>query len=316
MATRLKPAITKVALVDDGANPDADFVFYKASTVGKGLMVNDLRERLSAAVRDKFATADDDWTYVDDIDLDESSAIYSQDDRFYRVGYSLDANDDVTLSGDSIEVERQVEYLPVGKASKPHKKEAGMADDIKKNLDEATARIAELEAERTALDELTNDDLAALKGFEIAKVDPQVEVLKGLPENVRKRLEDSEAKIAKMEADARVATFRKRAADEYAKVGDTDEIGDALAAIDSADVRAKVEKALAAANERIDLAKILTVAGKDGDAAVGDDPVAKVRAKVEEIRKADPDKSLADATAEALRADPALADEWQASTAK
>ena len=190
MATRLKPAITKVALVDDGANPDADFVFYKASTVGKGLMVNDLRERLSAAVRDKFATADDDWTYVDDIDLDESSAIYSQDDRFYRVGYSLDANDDVTLSGDSIEVERQVEYLPVGKASKPHKKEAGMADDIKKNLDEATARIAELEAERTALDELTNDDLAALKGFEIAKVDPQVEVLKGLPENVRKRLEE------------------------------------------------------------------------------------------------------------------------------
>lgn len=223
MATKLTPKITKVALVDAGANPDADFVFYKAAE---------------------------------------------------------------PLTGT----------------------EAPVADDIKKNLDEATARIAVLEAERTALNEMSDDDLAAIRGFVIAKAET-VEIDKSaLPEEVRKALENGEklaVRVAKMEADARVESFQKVAAGLYAKVGDTDEIGAALAAISDDKVRGSVEKALAAANERIDMGTILKTVGKDGDAET--DPIAKAQARAVEIRKANPELSVTDALSAAMREDPATA---------
>lgn len=222
MATKLTPKITKVALVDAGANPDADFVFYKAAEP-----------------------------------LTETEAI--------------------------------------------------VADDIQKNLDEVTADRDAMKAELDALTSMDNDTLAALRGIEVAKSDPQEEVLKGLPEDVRKRLEDSEAKIAKMEADARVESFTKRAATDFAKVADHAELGAVLATIaeKAPEVLGGVEKVLRAANERIDTSTILKTVGSDGDADASD-PVA---AKVDAILKADPNKSKVDATAEAMR-DPEIQKAW------
>ena len=188
-----------------------------------------------------------------------------------------------------------------------HTEESNVATDVQKNLDEATARVSELEATIAALDEMDNDTLAALRGIEVVKADPQEEVLKGLPEDVRKRLEDSEAKIAKMEADARVESFTKRAATDFAKVADHAELGAVLATIaeKAPEVLGGVEKVLRAANERIDTSTILKTVGSDGDADASD-PVA---AKVDAILKADPNKSKVDATAEAMR-DPEIQKAW------
>lgn len=221
MATKLKPKITKVALVDAGANPEATIEIYKA------------------------------------------------------------ASEPITDT-----------------------KEPAMADDIQKNLDEVTAERDAMRAELDALTTISNDDLAALKGFEIAKADETEEVLKGLPEDVRKRLEDSEAKIAKMEADARVETFTKRASTDFAKVGDHAEIGEILAALPAEQAEA-VEKVLRSANERIDMSVVLKTVGTDGDADA--DPIAKAKARAEELKKADPAISDADALSAAMREDPAAA---------
>ena len=227
MATRLRPQITKVALVDAGANPDADFVFYKAA--------------------------------------------------------------------------------------EPHNhKEAPVADDIQKNLDEVTAELEAAKATLSALDAMSNDDLAALKGFQIAKSE-EAEINKAdLPEPVRKALEDAEAlqvRVAKMEADARVESFTKRAATEFAKVGDHDEIGALLANLPAEQVEA-VEKVLRSANERIDMSVVLKTVGTDGDA----DATDKVAKRAEEIRKENPDLSVAEAHSRAMAENPEAAREAFART--
>ena len=225
MATKLTPKITKVALVDAGANPDADFVFYKAAEP-----------------------------------LTETEAI--------------------------------------------------VADDIQKNLDEVTADRDAMKAELDALTSMDNDTLAALRGIEVVKAD-EAEINKAdLPEAVQKRLDEAsalEVRVAKMEADARVESFTKRAATDFAKVADHAELGAVLATIaeKAPEVLEGVEKVLRAANERIDTSTILKTVGSDGDADASD-PVA---AKVDAILKADPNKSKVDATAEAMR-DPEIQKAW------
>lgn len=225
MATKLKPTITKVALVDAGANPEATIEIFKAAE-------------------------------------------------------------------------------PI-----TEQKEPAVADDIQKNLDEVTAERDAMKAELDALAAIDNDDLAALKGFEIAKAD-EAEINKSdLPEPVRKALEDAEklqVRVAKMEADARVETFTKRATTDFAKVGDHAEIGSILAALPAEQVDA-VEKVLRAANERIDMSTVLKTVGKDGEGE--QDSFAKAKARAEEIKKADPAVSDADALSRAMAENPEAARE-------
>ena len=122
----------------------------------------------------------------------------------------------------------------------------------KSDLDTVVAELDSAKAELAALAEISNDDLAALRGFEIVKSDAEEDVLKGLPEDVRKRLETAEQTIAKMEADNRRSEFIAKAA-EFALVAGADELGPALEQIDRVAPEAAqvIERTLKAANARI-----------------------------------------------------------------
>lgn len=178
MARRLKPKITKVAVVDRGANPHADIVFYKSE----------------GAVDDEAQEA-------------------------------------------------------------PNVKEPLVADNeiTQEQLDELKSANDKLQAELDALGAMSPEEVAALLGLELAKRDESEEVLKSLPEDVRKRIEESEEKVAKMEAEMRKRDFAAKAA-EYAHVGSVDEVGTLLDEADrnlSAEVNKTLGMVLKAAEARI-----------------------------------------------------------------
>ena len=219
MATRLKPRITKVALVDAGANALATIEIYKRAT------------------------------------------------------------------------------------EPPTRKEPTVAQDIQKNLDEITAERDAMQAELKALEEMPPETVAELLGLELAKRDETEEVLKGLPDDVRKRLEDAEARVEKMERASRLERFTKRAGDEYGKVAEAAELGVALEEIErtAPDAYKTLETCLKAANERIEMSTVLKEVGSAGSDS---EPMAKVRARADEIRKADPTVSETEAMSKAMAESP------------
>ena len=172
MATRLKNlSVTKVALVDAGANPQADVLIYKMAD-------EPLTERVTTVAEDTVAKSDHDTVVAE--------------------------------------------------------------------LDSAKAELA-------ALAEMSNDDLAALRGIEVAPVAvDEDDVLKGLPEAVRKRLEDAEDTIAKMQADQRAAEFVAKAA-EFTHVAPAADLGPALEQVDrlAPEAAKTIVQALKSAQARI-----------------------------------------------------------------
>ena len=126
----------------------------------------------------------------------------------------------------------------------------------KSDLDTVVAELDSAKAELAALAEISNDDLAALRGFEIATPAQTEDIDKSaLPESVRKALEEGEelrARVEKMEADNRRASFIAKAAD-FPLVAGADELGPALEQIDRVAPEAAqvIERTLKAANARI-----------------------------------------------------------------
>lgn len=155
------------------------------------------------------------------------------------------------------------------------------------DTEELTARVAELESERQALDTMTIDEIAALRGDDLTKfakadeVEPE-DVMKGVPADVRKRLEDAEARVAKMEADGRRKEFVAKAAD-YTHVGGADELGVALEQIDrlAPEAAPVIERAFKAANARIAESGLFAEFGAEGDGA--ETGVAKAEALIDKF---------------------------------
>lgn len=154
-------------------------------------------------------------------------------------------------------------------------KEASVADST-----ELEARIAELEAERTALTEMTNEDLAALRGFELAKRDETEDVMKNVPEDIRKRLEDAEAAVAKMQKDARDRDFIAKAA-EFGHIAGAAEFGPVLEEIDrkAPEAAQKMVTYLKAAEARIAESNLFAEFGATGSDS--ETPGAKGEALIE-----------------------------------
>lgn len=155
------------------------------------------------------------------------------------------------------------------------------------DTEELTARVAELESERQALDTMTIEDIAALRGDDLtkfAKADDEEpeDVMKGVPADVRKRLEDAEARVAKMEADGRRKEFVAKAAD-YTHVGGADELGVALEQIDrlAPEAAPVIERAFKAANARIAESGLFAEFGAEGDGA--ETGVAKAEALIDKF---------------------------------
>ena len=168
----------------------------------------------------------------------------------------------------------------------PNTQEATVAEETK--TEELEARVAELETERQALADMPIDEIAALRGDDLTKfakadeVEPE-DVMKGVPADVRKRLEDAEARVAKMEADGRRKEFVAKAAD-YTHVGGADELGVALEQIDrlAPEAAPVIERAFKAANARIAESGLFAEFGAEGDGAE-QSGVAKAEALIEKF---------------------------------
>lgn len=164
----------------------------------------------------------------------------------------------------------------------PDAKEAPVADITK--TEELEARVAELESERQALTTMSNDDLAALRGFEITSPATDEIDKSALPEAVRKALEDADklrARVEKMEADARTQAFVVKAAD-YSAIAGAAELGPVLETIDrkAPEVAQAVEQYLKAANARIVESGLFAEAGTSV-ASNGDEASALIAKAVE-----------------------------------
>jgi len=172
--------------------------------------------------------------------------------------------------------------------TEPHEASTTKEAPVAADTEELTARVAELESERQALADMPIEDIAALRGDDLtkfAKADEEPEdVMKGVPADVRKRLEDAEARVAKMEADGRRKEFIAKAAD-YTHVGGADELGVALEQIDrlAPEAAPVIERAFKAANARIAESGLFSEFGAGGDVTESDDPSDKASAMVEKF---------------------------------
>lgn len=173
-------------------------------------------------------------------------------------------------------------------AEAPTEREGAPVATTEKSIDVLEARVAELEAERAELDNMTNEDLAVLRGIEIATAAVETtddDVLKGVPADVRKRLEDAEATIAKMEQDNRAKAFLAKAK-EFEAIAPAADLAPVLETLDRvAPEQAKaLDQALKAAAARIDSTDLFKEFGSSG--ANTDDPQAKAKALIEaEVEK-------------------------------
>jgi hypothetical protein len=170
-------------------------------------------------------------------------------------------------------------------AAEPDQEGATVPQDTvaKSDHDTVVAELESAKAELAALTDMSNDDLAALRGIEVVKAEEETEdVLKGLPEDVRKRLEDAEARVEKMERDNRVSAFKKQAEDDFGKIAPADELGVALEEIDrvapgAAKTVNQVLKAIAA---RVDTSDLFKELGTSGDAGAENEAEAAIAAEV------------------------------------
>ena len=155
----------------------------------------------------------------------------------------------------------------------------------KSDLDTVVAELDSAKAELAALAEISNDDLAALRGFEIVASTPTEDIDKSaLPESVRKAPEEGEelrARVEKMEADNRRASFIAKAAD-FPLVAGADELGPALEQIDrlAPDAAQVIERTLKAANARIAEGGLFGEVGASGADGTESEAEALIAAEV------------------------------------
>ena len=192
----------------------------------------------------------------------------------------------VALCGRGMNPEAQITLYK--SAAEPATEKEPPVATTEKSIDVLEARVAELEAERAELTEMSNEDLAVLRGIELATAEVAVEdddVLKGLPEDVRKRLEDAEATIAKMTADNRAKAFLAKAK-EFEAIAPAADLAPVLETLDrvAPDLAKSLDQALKAAAARIDSSDLFKEIGANGEQDT--DPQAKAKALIDaEVEK-------------------------------
>jgi hypothetical protein len=204
-------------------------------------------------------------------------------------------------------------------------------EQLTKALEDAEQKLADLEKRATDSEAALAEaqDVIKAKDEELAKgktkkgdykkeqmtdeEEDDEEVMKSLPESIRKRLEETEAKakeaseqLAKMKDEAETKEAIAKAKD--LGFGDADKVGPLLLRVakgkTTAEDAALVEQLLKSAGQVTD--KSILFKSMGSDAAVDGDPEALLKAKAEEIRKANEKLSPEQAYAQALEQNPQL----------
>jgi|GEM_PF-5348016 len=291
--------INEISVVDDPANPEAVISIFKA-------------KRTPPA----DAKADDEDT-EDGADDEDTEGEGKKAMPFSKLAQAVlealeDASEDIIGKA-----------LSAGFADDPDAAAAAAAifqeivmggEATAKTLDEANAQIADLQKRLTTATNALVDKDAALTA-EIAKNQAPAngelteEVLKGLPEAVRKRLEQGEAdRVALQKAAEKAETDTAIAKAKELRLADPDKAGAALARIRKGKSTAEdadlIEGLFRAAAAQITTGALFKALGNPADNPTGDDPEAVLKAKAEEIQKAKPTMTAAAAYAEAVDKNP------------
>ncbi len=179
-------------------------------------------------------------------------------------------------------------------------------EEAKATIEAQTAEIAKLKGER---------DEAITKANVKTDKEADEDVLKGLPESVRKRFEDIEKDnaaqkvlIEKMAAEREEAVFVEKA--KELKIGDAKIVGPLMRRIEKGLTTAEdakvVETLLKAASAQASAGKLFEALGSSGSEAA--DPESVLKAKAEEIQKASPGMSYESAYSKALEQNPKVYD--------
>lgn len=162
-------------------------------------------------------------------------------------------------------------------AETPSNQEAIVADETST---ETVAAETVAQADYDAV--VAERDALAEQVAELTPAPSEDEVLKGLPEDVRKRLEDAEATIAKMEQERRAEMFAKKAG-EFGHVAPAADLAPVLEAIDrvDADLAKSLDQVLKAANARIAEGGLFAEVGSDAERATDGEAETLIAAEVE-----------------------------------
>lgn len=146
-------------------------------------------------------------------------------------------------------------------------------------------------------------------------------VLKGLPEDVRKMVEDSQKEaqeaismVRKLEEQKLIGEYVTKAKDFDKVIGEPDKVGAILKSIadKSEDDYKVIEAVLKAANERITRNdKIMQELGAGGDEGTAGDAWSKIEAQAKELVKNSPDLTIEQAIQKVMKDDPSLYKEYQ-----
>lgn len=276
--------IDEISLVDEPANESARVVIVKAKGGFKPCA-----ECESPAVCKKAGMCAE---KAEDENEDENEDEYGmKKSRTEPAGFAGDQSADAR----SNDGDHQMDIETLSKALETAE---ARLDDLQNRTETAETKLVEAEE----LLKAKNAEIATLR--KSAGVEEE-EVLKSLPESIRKRLEANEAEIRKMreERETQEAVAKARGLG----LNDPEKIGPVLARVTKS---AKAEDAAALET----LLKSLVAVGNanvlfrsvGSDNAVDGDPIEILKAKAEEIRKARPNLSAESAYAVAVDQNPNL----------
>lgn len=313
MANKLtQMEIDEISLVDDPANGDARVVIVKAKG-GEGFEPCPgctTRQKCMAkgyCMAKANAIAGPMTKFRETID-----ALAADDEDRSVVEKAVDGLlKELTTSGnqDFEEITMDLEQL-----SKALEDAEQKLTDLAKRADDAEAALASAQDVIKAKD-AEMAEMKAKKGYDMKKEDDEDEdeVMKSLPEAVRKRLEETEAKakeaseaLAKMRQEAETKEAIAKAKD--LGFGDAEKVGPLLLRVakgmTTADDAQAIEQLLKSAGQVSDKSDLFKAVGSD--TAVDGDPEAMLKAKAEELRKSNDKLTREQAYALAMDQNPGL----------
>lgn len=285
--------IDEISLVDEGANGEARVVIFKAKKTppkNKQDMVDD--------------DGDDDTSKSGDNDNDVVKTLLSKFGQTDPDGFSGDPDAAAFAAAQLKEQDMDIEAL-----SKALEDAEAKLVALEKRTNEAESALEDANAVIKSKDEEIGD----LKKSLTTNAGGEDDFMKSLPESVRKRFEDAEAKakaaeeaVAKMQDAAETQDAIAKAKD--LGVGNADEVGPLLLRVrkgktTEADAAA-LETMLKAQAAQSKVSHLFKAMGSSN--AVDGDPEALIKAKADEIQKANKGMTAEVAYAKAVEENPAL----------
>lgn len=302
MATRLKKLrLSELSLVDNPANADAVITLAKrmddgeddGDTVEKGRkMFSDVKAassiwQLTDALNQSIRSILD-----DEDDEDKRADIEATVDEFKEAVASLvkkDAGEDTDLDEDADDVEKGLDE-----------------DEDGEEYDDDDDFDTELVGEDDNASTTSEDGMSKSLTQDAPATDE--DIMKNLPESVRKRIEDAE-RVAKEASENIAKMLEEKAAAEAVTLaksmlgavpGDATVLGAALRKMSDAE-KAELDRVLKAHNAALKTAKVFEAVG---DAGADSDETAAINKRAEDIRKANPSMTREQAIAQALEESP------------